>query len=436
MGREGELIRSRRSLIQRFLLDDRNVEKNGYLWYMVGNMLSAFQSVLLLAVINRLLGSKDAGIYNLTFGKANLFLTMGRYGMRYFQVSDMKEEHSFGDYFVSRIITSASMIIAGVVHILYTAMTNSYSSYKTAVAICMIIYKLIDSFEDVVDGRYQNRDRLDIAGRILTIRIAFLIVSFGGGIILFKNMLLALVVSMVLDTLVWMYLVFVTTREFDLSFGKIRKKSVILLLKQCFPLFVGSFLAFYIGDSPKYAVDAVLSDEYQAIYGFVAMPVFIIGLINSFIFNPQIVKMTRIWNSGDVKRFIKKVMLQVGIIAGISVVCLAGAYLLGIPLLSAFFSQDLTAYKAELMILLVGGGFLGLTGLFGAVITIIRFQKTQSWGYGFVALITLIFSNTVVRHFGLRGAAYLYTGLMFLACVVFVIFFAIGVKIKKGKVVS
>ena len=38
------------------------------------------------------------------------------------------------------------------------------------------------------------------------------------------------------------------------------------ILKDCFPIFAGSFLSFYILNAPKYAIDALLSSELQAYY--------------------------------------------------------------------------------------------------------------------------------------------------------------------------
>ena len=88
-------------------------------------------------------------------------------------------------------------------------------------------------------------------------------------------------------------------------------------------------------------------------------------------------------------------------------------------------------YKAELLLLLLGGGFLGLSGLLNAVITIIRYQKSLMWGYAVVALLALVCSNRIVGMYGMMGAAVLYTLLMAILCVIFVGLFAYGVMKQK-----
>ena len=175
----------------------------------------------------------------------------------------------------------------------------------------------------------------------------------------------------------------------------------------------------------------MLSDELQACYGFIAMPVFVIGLLNNFIFNPMLYQMSVLWNQRNVKKFVKKTMIQMGIVVVITVVCILGADWLGVPVLSVMYNTDLTLYKKELLILLLGGGFLGLSGLLNAVITIIRYQKSLMWGYVTIAILAFLFSDKVVGNYGLFGASVLYTALMGGLCIIFGLLFIRG--ILKGR---
>ena len=170
----------------------------------------------------------------------------------------------------------------------------------------------------------------------------------------------------------------------------VHKGKVWELLRVCFPLFLGCFLAFYIGNAPKYAIDSLLSDEMQACYGFIAMPVFVIGII--------------------------------------TIVCEAGAFVLGVPVLSMLYNTDLAPYKTELLVLLLGGGFLALSGLFVTIMTIIRIQNSQAIGYGIVAVCAYILSPIFVRKYAVMGASVLYLLLMILLCIIFAIMMMIGFK--------
>ena len=213
-----------------------------------------------------------------------------------------------------------------------------------------------------------------------------------------------------------------TVPVFDLSAtGDFSEVKVILT--QCFPLFLAGFLSQYINNAPKYAIDASLSDEVQACYGFIAMPVFVIGLFSGMVFNPIIHKMAEYWNNGDHRLFLGRFLRQTAVIIGLSIVAIIGAWFLGIPVLSIMYNTDLTDYKMPLIILLVGGGFLAETSLISIILTIMRQQFKLLIGYIIVALIAFGATGQVVKLHGLTGATWMYTGLMFALSAVFLLIF-------------
>ena len=128
----------------------------------------------------------------------------------------------------------------------------------------------------------------------------------------------------------------------------------------------------------------------------------------------------------------KLIWFQTGIVAGITVVCMIGAYLLGIPVLSVLYNTDLSAYKKELLVLLLGGGFLALSGLLATIITIIRFQDSLLAGYVAVAVLACMLSGEAVERYLVMGAAGLYLVLMAVLCLIFTVLLIYGVR-KKGK---
>lgn len=415
------------------MLNEKSMEKDSYIWNMAGSMLMAFQSVIMLMILTRTLGLVESGIFTIAYANANLFLNIGKYGMRYFQVSDVKRQFSFEEYRMSRVITVAAMILVSVVYTLYVSVNNGYSMEKTQVIIWMCLFKVVDAVEDLYNGYYQQKNRLDVAAKCLTLRMSITIVIFGAGLIILRDLLVSLIISTVLTACLFLVFKNWTICEFRKEKGTLKRENVLLLLKVCFPLFAGAFLSFYIGNAPKYAIDARLTDELQACYGFIAMPVFVVGLLNNFIFNPMLYNMTALWNEGKVKEFVMKVVRQAGIVVIITGACVVGAYLLGIPVLSILYNTDLSAYKPELLILLLGGGFLGMAGLLNAVITIIRYQKSLMWGYAVVALLALICSDKVVEKYEIMGASVLYAVLMGILCLIFTGLFVAGVLKNKNK---
>ncbi|MCH5248877.1 MAG: oligosaccharide flippase family protein [Lachnospiraceae bacterium] len=398
--------------IRLFLTESKNREADGYIWNMLGSLLMAFQSVIMLMIFTRVLNLRDAGIFTIAYANANLFLTIGKYGMRNFQVSDVKEQFNFSEYRRSRYVTTTMMLVVSLIYVLYIGKQNSYTLDKSLVIILMCVFKAVDSVEDVYHGLYQQKGRLDVAAKALTLRMLMTIAVFGISVIILRNLLLSVIIVTVITIIIFIIFTVWTSFLWKGETVTISKDNIGLLLKLCFPLFVGTFLAFYIGNAPKYAIDAVLSDELQACYGFIAMPVFVIELLNNFIFTPIVHKMSVLWNEQKLEKLMKRVYGQIIIIGSITLICMIGAYLVGIPVLSWLYNTDLSLYKTELMILLLGGGFLALCGFLCTMLTIIRFQKSIIWGYSITAVAAFWLFNWVVRMYGMLGAAMLFMLLM------------------------
>ena len=87
--------------------------------------------------------------------------------------------------------------------------------------------------------------------------------------------------------------------EFPSDFGKrkpvLKSTAVKGLFLALLPIFITLFLNNYIANAPKYAIDDVLGDEIQAIYGFLFMPSYAIGVVCNFIFNPIITTYAKLW---------------------------------------------------------------------------------------------------------------------------------------------
>lgn len=407
--------------LKKFLTSSKNIDRDSYIWNMIGSMLNAFQSVIMLMILTRVVNLYEAGLFTIAYANANLFLNIGKYGVRNFQVSDTNRQFSFREYNRSRYITTIAMLLVSVVYVAIVSHTNHYTVEKSQIIIWMCLFKTIDSLEDAYHGFYQQSNRLDIAGKCMTLRMFSTILVFGICLFIFKSLLPALIISTIFTTLIYILFTNLTCKEFRQYYGEFDSKNILRLLKICFPLFLGCFLAFYIGNAPKYAIDSILNDELQACYGFIAMPVFIIGLLNNFIFNPIISKMSLMWNEGEIKPFLRLLKKQLLIVLAITMICEAGAFLLGIPVLSWLYNTDLAPYKTELLVLLLGGGFLALSGLLVTIITIMRMQKVLAIGYVIVALIAFFLSDVMVEKYAIMGASALYLVLMVLLCILFTV---------------
>ncbi|MBR6403593.1 MAG: lipopolysaccharide biosynthesis protein [Eubacterium sp.] len=413
-------------LLKNFLCNSKNPERDGVLWNMIASMLVAFQSVILLVIMRRTTDMVTAGIYTMGNTLNNMFLAIGKYGMRFYQVSDVNKDFKFRDYRMSRIITTVAMALVSTVYVLIVANKNGYTQSKTVIIIWLCLFKLADAFEDVYYGDYQKNERLDVASKAFALRLIVMIVVFALLIIITKNLLIATVASTV-STILFLCVLLVLTKEYTCENEPYDMKRVWKLLLVTLPLCIGGFLTLYIGAAPRNAIDRLLDDQTQAIYGFIAMPVFVVQLLVMFIFNPMMYSISCLWNDGKINDYLKQCFKQIGFVVVVAIVCIVGAWLLGIPVLSVFYNTDLTPYKTDLMIMMIGSGFLGLAGLMANLLTIMRYQNAILGGYALTSLFALLFSNRFVEKNGMRGAVNIYLILLVILCTIFVMEFIYGV---------
>ena len=383
----------------------------------------------MLVVITRVCDVYVAGVFTIAFANANLFLNIGKFGMRKFQVSDRACEFGFREYRASRIASCIAMMVASCAYIAYSTVTLGYTAEKTLVMVVMCVFKAIDAYEDIYTGAYQREDRLDIGAKMITIRMAVALALFAVLAIAFSNLLVSLALTTAFTAAFFAVQVRYVRHRYGMPSPSTLRSigHVMRLLKECAPVFAADFLLFYMGCAPKYAIDALMDDAVQAYYGYVAMPVFVVTLLASFIYNPMIGKLTDLWLAGKIGPFMKRFAKLLLAIVGITTACVIGAWAIGVPVLGALYNADLSPYLAELLVLVVGGGFLAIATLATLGITIIRFQNILVPLYAALAVFAYFASSAGVAALGITGAAWAYFAIMGLAAIVFSLAFCLRI---------
>ena len=191
-------------------------------------------------IVTRTVGASDAGVFALAFANAQLMLTIGRYGMRAFQSTDIKGRYSFGVYLSSRIVTSAAMLTVCIIYIL----ANGFSLYKSQIIFWVCMLKMIDALEDIFHGVLQVNDKLDTAGKLQTIRNVFSMTVFLAILSFTGNLLFTCIF---IDYIIcFMFAINMLCKKIEKIEICFSIRPVKQLLTEYFPLFAASFLSLYI----------------------------------------------------------------------------------------------------------------------------------------------------------------------------------------------
>lgn len=383
-----------------------------YIWNSVNAILNAAQSPLILMVLTRTNGLNDSGVFSIAYAVATLLMFVGQYGLRRFQSSDVKEKYTFSEYYGIRIISCGAMVAASFLYCIYGMAFRGYGMEKFLVIFLVCLVKTVQAFSDVFHGRMQQVGRLDVATRSSSVRYIVETASFCGALVITHDLLLSTVCYLAASVIGFALTSLNTAVDFCEFRPSFQKEKIRELLIEGFPLFVSLFLNMYLCNAPKYAIDAYLSEEIQALYNLIFMPAFAVQMVANFIFNPILTSYAVIWNRREIPKLTRLCLRQMLVVLGLTMLGLAVAATIGIPVLSILFGVDLSGYRIDLCIVMLGGGMLAYATFFNTVITIIRLHRTLIVCYGIAALCAFGLSGYFVRTGGMRGATVLFALIM------------------------
>lgn len=397
-------------------MKEKNVKK-AFLWNMIGSTCYSGSSFLYLLVVTRICGAQLAGFYSLSYATAQLLLQVGRYGVRTYQATDLEHKYLFSEYKISRVITCALMMLFG---ILYSSF--SFKGEYIIISTFIIMMKMIDAVEDVYHGNLQQKYHVEQMGKMLAIRNVYSAVFFTGILMATKNLYLTCVTTAITSLILCLVVNSRTTAKYapkeDIGRG-FQMGRVWELLKICTPMFVGTFLSLLLYNVPKYAMANVMTDEYQTYYSILFMPSFVITLMCEFVFKPTITTIAELWWENNIKKFAVYILRIIGIILVCCAGIVVGGHLIGRTLLEIIYGVDLSPYKIQFIALLVGGGISAEVYMIYNILIAIRWGKCLLPVYSVTAVITILASRTMVKQWGIMGAALNYV----LSCsILFVLF--------------
>ena len=394
-------------MFKRFFIGKESNNSTGktFVWTVSSGIVYSLQSLLFMMVITNLMDDEAAGIYNAGMVVAQMMLTVGKYSVRNFQVSDVKEKYSFVDYFTFRIVTCVAAMLVTFVWIL----VKGYTGGTAVVVVSLTVYKMAECFSDVFEGLYQQKFRFDVSGKSQFVKDLTMIIVYVAMLVLTRDVVISSVVLAVISILLIVVVDFPLTKYFDklgvgFNWSKIKGLTIA-----CFALFVSSFLCAYIHSAPKLSIETYYGRgsvyvDFSALF----MPTFVVDLLAGFTMRMWITKMAVCHDSGDFKSFKRHIIQQLGVVALITVVCMVVMYFAGGFALSLLYGRDLYGYEWSNALLMLAGGMVAVYTLFENVIIIYRHQHFSILINIVSAVLTVIIMPIFTKRGGIMGATLAY----------------------------
>ena len=395
--------------------------KEIYFWNLLGNLAASGVSVLYLLIVTRLTSAKVADQFSLANSIGTLWIVIGLFQVRNYQGTDVNQKHSFIGYFQTRLITILAMLVT-LYPYLYIVGEGRYSFETILLTFLMILYRMWDAVSDLFQGLFQQRERMDIAGKTMFYRYSTSVVVLFLSILLSKSVIVGLFSLVIWNGLVIIFyetsfLKYFETIQWKELFSSNYKKDIKDIFLACWPLFVNGFILLYILNEPKIIIEkglnqGILQTGMQRDFNILFMPVFFMSLIILMV-RPLITQMAILWNREKYAEFsliVKKLLFYL-FIGGIVVTIVA--YFIGTPILSLVFGVALSQYTLPFAILIFAGVLYALAIVFENILTIIRKQHLLVGLYIVLLVITKLVTEPFIYQKGMLGATISFFIVMF-----------------------
>ncbi len=404
----------------------KNNDKKNIVWNLIGSTFSSFSSLFFLIAVTRINGVNEAGIFNIGFSVACLFFTVGCYSGRVFQVTDTNKKTDDSAYFYSKIITALLMLVISFIY----CFAKDYSMHKSIILISLTVYKMCEAFADGMYAIIQKKDELYKVGRSLFVKAIIGISLF----ILTDHLTKSMFAAIMMLNLVNILGIFIYDKKnlklVKFKLNKFNKEKVFEVFKTGIYSFGFSFLTYYIINASKYAIDNNLSSELQTIFGIIAMPASVLLLFGQFVIHPVLNKLKNTINVNK-KEFNNLTLQMINIILVFGLISLVLAYYLGIPVLNLLYGVDLTSYRSDLLVIIIGATIYEIAIILSTSLIVMRSTLSQLVMFIIDSIITLFISNILVKEYGVFGASVSYLTSVSILLLMYIIVYIY--KLKKYK---
>ena len=179
-------------------------------------------------------------------------------------------------------------------------------------------------------------------------------------------------------------------------------------------------------------MDFVSDATLQNIYGIILMPGTVLSLCAQYIINPYIVPLTDLFKRKKYNEFRRTLLKIIAVICFLGILCIIGAYILGIPVLNLIYGIELSKYKTDLLIIILGSIFVALIAVISSGLTILNKNYIQMYIYIFSSILSTVLGIVLINQFKVLGASLTYLIVMFVQFIITYIYYNRFIKKIEG----
>lgn len=379
----------------------------------IGSFVYLFSQWLMSILTVRLSGSyEEAGVFGTALSVTNIFFMISSFSMRNYQVADVNDKFSNGEYLTFRLVTCGLSLLILPVYLIIM----QYSLYTSLSVMCYMLIKIAEAVIDVIHGFFQKTWRLDIACKSYIVRGVVNLAIFSVAEFALKNLVLSLLLT-ALSSLICTF--FVDIRYCRSMFNiniDFKNQRLVKLLWCGLPMFIHGLLSTLIYNVPRITAQKMCGEEPFGFYASVAAPTVVIQLVVSSIFSPCIAVMSEQYQKRE-KRLFKTIAGIQEVIIVASLIAIAGFLLLGNWFLELMFGKEILEHESLLIPAVAAASLISLTAFVASIFTVSGHNVIMAVLEGVTFIIDLILSIILIGNFGLQGINYA----LIISCIFFIV---------------
>ena len=374
--------------------------KKNMLWNSVGSLIYMVCQWLTTVLVVRLSSGYDAaGSLSLAMSISNVYAPIALYKMRQYQVSDIHNDVTAGEYVAFRMVTIG---IGLSLSLLYMGTTCSPDSFFPI--LLYLLFRSVDIFIDVLHGIDQQNMRMDYCGKSMAAR-GLLILSAFSFVLYLSNSLEFAILAMIVSILPIMLIDIRNAAQFDNIKPHITLNRVIELLCQCFPAVVGTACCLEVTTLSRQILGLEFGEGILGIYASICTPIVVIQAGSNYIYAPLLGVFARYFDMRDIGKFRLLLFKVVAGMTSVFIVGTAGFSIFGSQLFETVFGTDILQYLPAMYPAMLCACLTALVSFFNDLLIALRIFRGCFFGNLLSLLLSIPLAYWLVARFQMNGAS-------------------------------
>ena len=398
--------------------------KKNFFWNTIGSTLNAMVSLFFMIAVTRINGSDKAGIFTFALSTSCLLQVIGLYSGRTYQVTERNKNITDDDFIYNKLFCCLIMLIASLLFVAF----RGYDGYKISVILTLVLYKLIEAFAECIYAIIQKKDELYKVGISLFLKGLIATILFVLVDLLTHNLILSIIAIILTQLIILFFYDLKNVSEINFTKLNFNKKNILWIFKMGACTFLVTLLTQYVINAPKYTIDSYLTNSSQTIFGIIVMPATLVILCGQFLIHPFLNKLANYLKEKKFDLFNKTIIKLCFLIFLLGLFIIVVAHFIGIPFLELVYGIPLQKYLYDLIIILFGATFFGISFVISNALIALRYTFAQVIIFIISSIFTFFASRFLIINYELLGASLAYTFTMITLALLFIIYYIYKIR--------